>query len=482
MPYPCYLRKPLLLAAWLLFFLSLSPVFAWTELTTMPPGPDAGSSCDFHSEAECTDRVNFSLSGFDTWFGTWVYGSTQGPDLLVNVRQSNGVWRWNPSKQIVDFRDYGDPEATISSSAVIATGTARFVSPVNGHAYKRILYLVYESEIETTSGGVCVMFSDEDAGWVWTDPINVVKQASSPARGQLCGTNGGPEVQLEAVAGFLLNNELQIFGPDGDVNKLLMGISKPNTLTYHYTAAQSTPDILQKQGELTSNGLSKIRRSGDDYYNFFINMDAAYDIGTGTFYATAMYPFPLDIDDDLTPCYIPTSGSAPPGLVAGGISACPSSAATFPNRAQVYSMDIDGDFSKLYIGSSQSFNLVADFGDRTGWADQSTGSCQYASVTECHDKRWDTPLDYDSLDFFTTPTGILARFGVDNDELLLLGSAPSQFFAPVELSNVDRQDLCDLATEKIGQVKGQAKGTFNYMGIYWAYYDLNPGVTAIVCP
>lgn len=445
-------------------FWATSPASAWTELTTMPPGPDVQSAnCGFLDREECADRVNFSLSSFDTWFGTWVYGSTQGPDLLVNVRKSDGTWRWNPSPQIVDFRDYSDPEATISSSAVIATGTNRFRSPVDGHNYKRVLYFVYQTFRSDRTSGVCVMFSDDASGWTWTAPVNVVTSAFSPARGQLCGTAGGPDINLEAIGGFLLNDQLHLFGPEGDTGLLVPAISTPRTYTYHFTAAQTSPDILVQRGELTPNGLQKFAGSGDDYYNFFINMDASYDLATGSFYATALYPYPYDIDDSLTPCRV---GSSP--IVS---NVCPDSPATFPNRAQVIRMDIDGDFSRLYVGTSRSFELVADFGERSGWADTFTGSCTYRNLTACYDTRWNTGLDFDSLDFFTGPVGLLERRGVDNDEILLLGSAPSGF--------VDRQDLCDDATAAGASGAG---GTFNFMGIYWNYYDLNPGVTSISCP
>lgn len=462
--YRVFFRTVLCTAFCIALVSSPSSAFAWTELTTMPPGPDVqAANCGFFDTSECSDRVNFSLSSFDTWFGTWVYGSTQGPDLLVNVRRSNGTWRWNPSPQVVDFRDYNDPEATVSSSAVVATGTGRFRNPVDGHLYKRVLYLVYQTFRTDRTSGVCVMFSDADSGWTWTQPINVVTSSFSPARGELCGTEGGPEVSLEAVAGFLLSNQLHLFGPEGDVNKLVMNISTPRTLTYHFTASQNSPDVLVKKGELTSNGLQKYQGTGDDYYNFFINMDASYDPSTGEFYATALYPYPYDIDDSLTPCRV---GSSP---VTSNV--CPDNAATYPNRAQVYRMDIDGDFSKLYSGTSRSFELVADFGERSGWADTFTGSCADHTLLACYDSRWNSNLDFDSLDFFTGPVGMLKKFGSQNDEILLLGSAPSNF--------VDRQDLCDDATSA-GASSGT--GTFNFMGFYWHYYDLNPGIISISCP
>lgn len=438
-----------LLAFYTLALILCSPVRALTPtLVGMPHGPDDQSPCDYFDPAGCEDKAVFNTASFDKGTERWIYASAQNGHILFNRKLlSTGAWIYNPSRHAINM-DAIDPTATVALGSVFWQSSRVYLNPVDQTRYSHIMYFIFQGQSTPgLAGSVCVAYSN--TGTSWTTPIWAVKSAGE-TRGRTCGTGAAGLVPAEAIAGFHTNrSNIHLFHLEGDLAFVTQQATSGRTLTYYSTTNTNQPDVLTKQGELTASGMSSLNRPGGTPNRFFIDLDATYDPANGRIYMLRVYGAPYDVNDPNLPCQ----------------SVCPGGIATFPMRAQIYDMLVNGDFTKTLATTMNSWNLLADFGDFHGHATNDTGTCQPYLFSGCVLQSRLVP-DTDSFSVHKYPTGLLYR-NVQGQGLI---------FASFWL-NKRREQSC----HDVWLAGGPPGGTWRDGDLYEFFWPPS-GPDALICP
>jgi hypothetical protein len=425
----------------LLGFAAVPGVALAQTFVGIPHGPNDPGTCGYMSSSGCEDKANFNTSSFDSSFGRWIYYAAQNQRILVNVKydsNSDGTldaWRWNPSKVAVDMTGT-DAKSTVALGVVLANADPTYLRPVAGVAqinwqsYRRVMYFVFQGDpdFDSTAGRICLSFSNsENDANDWTPPIAAVFSTTGTTRGRPC-TIANAEVLVEAVSGFHRTaSEINLFALHGDISVLSAAVtSNPSgglTETYFLKTTTSTPDVIQVQAMVTSNGMVTPTITGGDHDYFFRNLDATYDAAAGRVYLLRATPYPFDASRADIPCEP---------------SACPPGLGLFPMRGQMYYMDVAGDVSKTTLGTS-SWTLALDVGGDTGWS-FGTGTCSNQARQLM--SQVDLGVDLDSLTIHKLADGTLAKSG--SDLLLFMGG----------WQNIDRKQSCVNAASAGGDAGG----------------------------
>lgn len=332
----------------------------------IPPFPD-GLSPTFNT-------VSFDFLGF-----RYHYSSRSGAHgkILVNRKNNGtGAWTYYPSKVAVDMTLYDtntNPKPSVALGNVLRSGGPAydFLNPSDSTRYRYIMYFIYQgTRTPGLAGVVCVAYSQNALDW--TDPIYAIHKVSNyqSYRGRRCGVDSADvfNVNAEAVSGFLNPvNTLHLWNLEGNLSLVQTYTGNPSvSLTYYSTTNPDRPDVLERQGMITLNGVDNLNRPGGTYYNYFPNLDTTYDPATGWLYLARAYPAPFDPDDLTTPCN---------GLLGNYT--------TVPSHGQIYGMKVDGEMSKS-ISSSSTWTKIAELGQFTGHtAEDQAGVCTAAVVRTC---------------------------------------------------------------------------------------------------
>jgi len=392
-------KQPMLLA--LAVALVLTP---WRDVSAqifvgIPHGPNDPHNCSYLSLSGCQDKAVFSTSSFDTWFGRWIYFSSQNSRILVNVEyDSNGdgvpdSWRWPTSKVAVDFTT-----GTAALGTVLANANPTYFNPATGQNYRRVMYLIYQQDGEAAFGHLCLSYSNaaSDAN-DWTAPIAAVGSTTGSPRGRPCTPANG-ELLAESIGAFQSRTgQIDLFGLNGDASKVISSVTtNPNggqTQTFYVTATPGAPDVITVRGMVTSNGMYTATTAGGDHDYFFRNVDASYDPATGKVYLFRVTPYPFDVNNKSLPC----SGVCPMGL---GI---------LPLRGQIYSMNVGTNLAQTTSPSS-TWTLLADIGNATGWQVLTNGVCSEYPLQDPMVQS-NSGIDLDSLSVHKTVDGKLVKSG-----------------------------------------------------------------------
>ena len=391
----------------LLVMLSVSPTFSQASLVGIPEGPNGPLPGDPLNE----DRAIFSVAAFDDTLGReWIYFAAQNERILLNIRNTNGTWVYNPSRVVLQ----GPSGSTAGIGAVMSSDTAIYFNARNGQNYKYIMYMGYQLPGVNHAGGACAAFSND--GLAWTIPI-----ALRTSAGPIKDCTDGSDVHLESISAFhRTGTEIHVFALEGDIGLLSQYVGQGRTLTYFYKAQTSSPHVLALVGEVSASGLVSPTIPGGLLTSYFINLDVTYDPESGRHYLTRVYPYP----------YRPTSSSTDPDRVpCSGV--CPFDLGTYPMRGQIYYMDTGGATWKTTVGT---WTLLADGGGVTGWSARTCPTCActpYPLVDPRQVVIGGSPggLDLDSLSVKKNRLGRLHKM---NNQLIA-------FFGGWE----DRQASCD---------------------------------------
>lgn len=381
---------------WCAAFLASTPVLALTPIpVTMPPGPYAEAECTYMHDSSCENELNFSSASFD-WSGNrWMYASTQGASILVNRQNiSTGVWAWTPSKLAIDFTNSKDPDATIAVGSVFRQATAAYLNVANGLRYNLVMYFVYQGlATPNEAGSVCLSFSNN--GETWTEPIWAVYQNTTwVPRGTKCGSMGGGIVNAEAISGFHSDStNIHLFHMEGDLALVGSLASTTNSLTWYSTSNINQPDVLNRQNQITSAGVTAKNYSGGVVNRFFVNLDATYDPANGRTYLMRTYAAPYSPTDLTMPC----QQVGPHGI------------ATLPMRAQIFEMLTNLNFTKVLVTQPFSWTLTGELGDHQGHHLDVGGGCVPYVLDTCMSSNNFVGGDFDSMSVHKTPLGQLYR-------------------------------------------------------------------------
>lgn len=384
-------------AIWCAAFLASTPLLAVTPtLVTMPPGPYGQAECTYMDDSGCENKPIFSSASFD-WSGNrWMYASTQGASILVNRQNiSTGAWAWTPtSKVAIDFTNFRGAPPTIAVGSVFRQATAAYLNVANGLRYNLVMYLVYQgTATPNEAGSVCLSFSND--GETWTVPIWAVYQHMTwVPRGARCGSNGGGVVNAEAISGFHSDStNIHLFHMEGDLALIESLASTTNSLTWYSTTNINQPDVLNRQNQITSVGVSAKNYPGGVVNRFFVNLDATYDPANGRTYLVRTYAAPYSPTDLTMPCQ----------------QAGPNGIATLPMRAQIYEMLTNLTFTKVLITQPFSWTLTGELGDHRGHHIDVGGGCVPYVLDTCMSSNNYVGGDLDSMSVHKTPLGQLYR-------------------------------------------------------------------------
>jgi hypothetical protein len=383
----------------LLFILALGLAFTPAEAINLfdpgiPSFPD-GLPPTFNT-------TSFDLNGY-----RYVYSARSGAhgQILVNRQLlSSGAWTYNPSRVAVDMRLYDtntNPHPSVAMGTVLRAPSApNFFNPADNLRYPWLMYFIYQgTQTPDLAGVVCLAYSSD--GINWTPPIYAIHQNTGGPRGTRCGVDSGSAfyvVRAEAIGGFMLSSaSIHLWHLDGDLAYLeAWDGSTSASLTFYVKATADAPDILQRQGQITLNGVSNLNRPGGMYRNYFANLDATYDSATGKLYLFRVYPAPYDSNDPTTPCNHNLRTDF----------------ATLPTHGQVYEMLVNGDFSKS-ISAASSWTKTAEFGQFYGHTVLNGMLCQEYRVRGCIPNNEylfnsGSRPNLNMVSVHKTPTGLLA--------------------------------------------------------------------------
>ena len=394
------------------FTLTLSPAEAINLFDPgIPPFPD-GVPPTFNT-------TSFDLSGY-----RYVYSARSGAHgQILENRQllSSGAWTYSPSRVAVDMTLYDtntNPKPSVALGTVLrAPTTPYFLNPANNLRYRWIMYFIYQgTQTPGLAGVVCVAYSSD--GLTWGDPIYAIHQHTGGPRAKRCGVDSGSAfyvVRAEAVSGFMLSStSVHLWHLDGDLALADAWVGSTTvSLTFYVTTTANAPDILQRQGQITLNGVTNLNRPGGMYYNYFPNIDATYDPSSGWLYLLRVYPAPFDAKDPTTPCNHNLNTDFK----------------TLPTHGQAWAMQVNGDFLKS-ISTSNSWTKIAEFGQFYGHTVLNGSICQEYVVRGCipNNEYLFNSGNNGNLNMVSvhkTPTGLLA---LDSQGLALL------YFESVDLN------------------------------------------------
>jgi hypothetical protein len=310
------------------------------------------------------DAQNFFTVYKDTsgWIHTYFSTDSENASIYYNkYNSSTASWYYAKSKNVLTYGS-GTGTGSTAVSDVIVESSAVFHNTHDGLDYSQVMYLTNQtgSWQGFCWGVLAVAFSNN--GVNWTGPYNVNNPSSAS-----CSSGG---VMLEDCGVLWNGSNLLILAVEGCIaDQLVNGFfNSGTTMTYAYLASASDPCTapLASSTAVNSNGIWSPTVSGYDSSNVLWNCSFCYSPGYQYVYMTRGYAYPSDYPDDLYSGGV-IHGDIPCGIGdCSGEVCCAHGLPTFPNRAQVYYMDINYDPTKLIDGST-SWNLLYDLGYEQGY-------------------------------------------------------------------------------------------------------------------
>jgi hypothetical protein len=337
---------PIVSAVLLLSFAVVSVALA--QIDTQIPPTSGGLKADF------TVSVIQYVPGSELTYFT-VDTDTSG-QIYYNQRvmNNNGGWTWlyHPSLTVV----YAGANTSVALGDVLYDGSAPFHNPSDGQYYSFIMYFVSQPGAcnGNVAGYLYVSFSPN--GLSWTSPA-MVSRPGGPTSDCFPGIETVPVEAVGAV--YDGSGSIYLVGLEGSIGDLGNPENFNSTLTYLGVASTSNPTTVTLLGMISAAGVVTPNISGCIAPKYFANLGVAYNASTGYFYLTRGYAYPFDLGT-VTPCSQPN---------------CASGITTYPVRTQVYKMNI-GPLSSIGTLLSGTWILVADWGNATGYRNQSNGQCQ----------------------------------------------------------------------------------------------------------
>lgn len=352
----------------------------------IPNGPNSATPADPLNE----DKAKFNVSTFDDGTGRAFYFSSQNNRILVNYQNTDGSWRYNPSRIAIEIPEtMTNPTVTIALGVVLAATTRDYKNPLDNQFYQRLMYFIYQGPSNTGAGAPCAAFSND--GLTWTSPAVRVGAAGAPV--VACQDAGAPAMKLESISGARSGTAVWLAGLEGDLGLLGQFAQSQRTLTYLFSASPSTPHVLVKQGELPVTGMSTPTSPGGSHDYYFRNLDFSYDPVTDKAVILRATPYGYNVASD-------------PNHHCLGV--CPEGLATFPMRGQMYSQRVNGNPLGLLTGT---WLLELDYGGGVGWPYlQPNLTCSFPIGTDGFTQT-NIGIDLDSINIHKQMGGFVARDG-----------------------------------------------------------------------
>ena len=338
-------------------------------------------------------------------------------------------WQYASSPEVLGF---GAPSSA-GPTAILYSATPKYLDSRTGVRYEFLMYQVYQpgSCDGQIAGFLTLAFSHD--GICWTQPPLMARQGT-PGPTYDCYPYFSDTVLTESAAAFDNGNWLYILYSEGNVSEAPAGYpsiaaarlglttNMSRALAYVAYASIDDPGLIRPlaPAEFTTAGMFRpvwASFNPDRYspYNYFINMQATWDVLNGDLYVSRAYPYPFDrgSSGDLpantvtpTPAQAATVEMLDPntGLMSK-VGGCYDSPATLPNRSQIYKMHL-GSLVNLSWLTTQTWTLVSDFGRNAGY-----GNTLYGTVdtTPLVAGQSDAGRDYSAVSFLRDGAGNLVR-------------------------------------------------------------------------
>jgi hypothetical protein len=411
-----------------------------------------------YTGAHAAGRANHNMSFMQTgpneqkvWFFT-DNTSVDHEHVYYNRRyraNSSSPWYWEFSASPAVGTAFGD---------VLYSASPRYKDTRTNTLYSYVMYQVVQPiECNTESAGYLqVVFSND--GICWTTP-QWVTRLGGPMSTCLGMSNTVP---VEWITAFDDGTDIKLIGVEGSIAYLLDYQHMDDTAVIGYSPATSPSNLyLYESSAVVNTGVSSPYTLVPSWYysytnrfqpyNYFMNVQAAFDPSTGDLYLGRAYPYPFDrgpaSDMDRESELVPEGGQAAAVMMydsATGrtvqVGGCNYAPATLPNRIQLYKMHIGSmsNFGAL-ASSGSSWALLADLGNASGYSNIVSGT--YVSTTPLTYTQTNAGRDYGSATFIRDGHGNLVResgvasyFGGDTFEL-------SKSNGPCRVTGLERETL-----------------------------------------
>ena len=377
--------------------------------------------------------VEISPNEQKVWFG--VDGNPGMRRIFYNRRLRDPMtlqwtWRYAYSPEVIR---YDNPTSTIVS-AVLFNATEKYRDTTTNTLYKYVMYSIFQPKPcdGVVAGFIYLSFSNN--GFCWTPPRQAVRPGG-PAFSCAGITNSVP---VEAMSAIDAGSTIYLVGVDGDiVNQLAPPVTvlDPDGNPRRYnnmnrtksalgTASPNDPAAISVLGEITANGMfvptygpsnpSNPQRYKS--YTYLIDMDIAWDPTTGNFYVGRAYPYaydrgslgtndpPTTNNSPLNAQLVWTTLNGPQG--PSPVEGCADSPGPFPNRIQIYRMNIVSLANIMQL-TTGTWTLLADVGGSEGYRFDTSPSTQ----TPLQQDMTNIGLDLGAVSFLRNRRGELVRYG-----------------------------------------------------------------------
>ncbi|MGE0827551.1 MAG: hypothetical protein AB7G75_19410 [Candidatus Binatia bacterium] len=340
---------------------------------------------------------NFKIVLIPTGVGSydaeiWFSVDTPNPtgSIYYDFTNTSGVWQY-PNASVPTVVSILTNKAELPRGSTVAMGTVlksvipQYKDVRNGQYYKYMMYVIAQPPTcaGTFTGFLMVAFSNDGRNWTSLAQVNESGGPTASCWPYLDPTTGEPTgvvhtstlpVQSVAAIRNPSNDTVYIVALEGRVTGTpgaLDNVSNYNrSLTFLYQANRNNPTSVSFLTEISPNGISKPQGNCStcgSAHSYFVNLDLTYESGSGRIYISRGYPYPFDgTNPYATPCNPVGSGTK---------AQCAVGIAQFANRVQMYYQVVGPIWNISAIGSG-TWTIVGDWGNGSGYPNNSTGSCQ----------------------------------------------------------------------------------------------------------
>lgn len=346
-------------------------------------------------------------------------------------------WRWlySYSQAVVQYA----PGVSTAPSSVLYSPTPRYWDSITQSAYEFLLYITYQPQACNGIVAGFLYFSFSHDGICWTVPRAAVHTGGPSFPCFPNKTNTIPIEQMSALDG---GDRIWLVGVEGNINELApppgstyrRWSNMARTQTYVGWAYLNGPGaifLVQPSSELSRNGVY-LPTNGpanpccwDRYlpYAYFMNLQIAYDPATGEFFIGRGYPYSYDrgsrelagtgTSDPPYQNNVPSWAQIVDRTIPGpngnqSVEGCADVPYLFPNRIQVYKMNI-GSLSNISQIVSGWWTLVADVGGNVGYPFRQMSP--YTTSTPIIGLQTNYGRDFGAVSFLRDGQGNFARDG-----------------------------------------------------------------------
>jgi hypothetical protein len=347
-------------------------------------------------------------------------------------------WQYSVSPVVIDF----GPNTSTGPGSVLYSATPKYVDTRNNETYEYMMFIVNQpARCNGVSGGFLYLAYSHD-GICWTS-IQQAQNYSAPLytndNSAGCWANTPYLIPLEAVSAFDAGYWVYVLLMEGDIYHELYKAGGSyfehndafnRTFLYPVYMRSNNPSYVypypnNHEYEAGTAGLFVPlfyydSPNPDRYkpYNYFFNMQAAYDPLTGDLYVGRGYPYPYDrgsmnLGDQpqysVTPEHNQAAGVEMVDPATGQsvtVGGCISAPATLPNRIQLYKMNIgNNSLNNLHLGT---WTFLGDFGGPYGF-DNERAHYGVAEITPLQPGQTNVGRDYGALSFIRDGAGNVVR-------------------------------------------------------------------------